>query len=224
MKCMKIMMHIKARKGLLTEKRDCDRIITHSSHRCENKGDVNMPPKQRITRDMILEKSFAMFCKDGMEAVNARSVAKVLNCSTQPIFSYFAGMDDLKNALEQKALETFEATIAGASEGGDPLEESCMAYVRFGEEQPRLLSHLFLRAAKEGNSAFNYELLERLEEAEMQATGLDREKAHELCRCMWVFAHGLAALRAVGKMPFEGDRVRELLKMEREGMVMRLKA
>ena len=57
-----------------------------------------MPPKQRITREMILETSFAMFCRDGMEAVNARSVAKALNCSTQPIFSYFAGMDDLKSA------------------------------------------------------------------------------------------------------------------------------
>ncbi len=183
-----------------------------------------MPPKQRITREMILEKSFAMFCKDGMEAVNARSVAKLLNCSTQPIFSYFAGMDDLKNALEQKALETFEATIAGASEGGDPLEESCLAYVRFGEEQPRLLSHLFLRNTKEGNSAFNYDLLNRLEKAEMEITGLDQEKTHELCRCLWVFAHGLAALRAVGKTAFPSDRVREMIKIEREGLVMRLKA
>ena len=38
-----------------------------------------MPPKQRITREMILERSFTMFCQEGMEAVNARSVAKALN-------------------------------------------------------------------------------------------------------------------------------------------------
>ena len=67
-----------------------------------------MPPKQRITREMILERSFAMFCQEGMAAVNARSVAKALNCSTQPIFSYFSGMDDLKNALDQKAHDVFE--------------------------------------------------------------------------------------------------------------------
>ena len=77
-----------------------------------------MPPKQRITREMILERSFEMFCRDGMDAVNARSVAKALNCSTQPIFSYYAGMDDLKNALENKAKETFEATINSLPQEG----------------------------------------------------------------------------------------------------------
>ena len=51
-----------------------------------------MPPKQRITREMIMERAFDMFCREGMDAVNARSVAKALNCSTQPIFSYYAGM------------------------------------------------------------------------------------------------------------------------------------
>lgn len=183
-----------------------------------------MPPKQRITREMILEKSFAMFCKDGMEAVNARSVAKALNCSTQPIFSYFAGMDDLKKALEQKALETFEATIAAAGEGGDPLEACCLAYVRFAQEQPRLLSHLFLRNAVEGDSDFNGEMFARLEAAEMENGGLDGEQARELCRHMWVFAHGMAALRAVGKVDFSDDRVSEMIRMEREAIVMRLKA
>ena len=73
-----------------------------------------MPPKQRITREMILERSFAMFCQEGMAAVNARSVAKALNCSTQPIFSYFSGMDDLKNALDQKAHDVFERLKAAA--------------------------------------------------------------------------------------------------------------
>ena len=86
-----------------------------------------MPPKQRITREMILERSFAMFSREGMEAVNARSVAKALNCSTQPIFSYFSGMEDLKNALEQKAKETFDFTLTGLIDGGDPIVRICSA-------------------------------------------------------------------------------------------------
>ena len=35
-----------------------------------------MPPKQRITREMILERSFAMFCQEGMAAVNADTIRK----------------------------------------------------------------------------------------------------------------------------------------------------
>ena len=80
-----------------------------------------MPPKQRITREMILESSFAMFCQEGMEVVNARSVAKALNCSTQPIFSYYAGMDDLKTALHEKARALFESRIDQALQGEEPL-------------------------------------------------------------------------------------------------------
>ena len=81
-----------------------------------------MPPKQRITREMILERSFDMFCREGMEAVNARSVAKALNCSTQPIFSYFSGMDDLKTSLEQKAKETFENALKVEEMEGDHIK------------------------------------------------------------------------------------------------------
>ena len=108
-----------------------------------------MPPKQRITREMILERSFTMFCQEGMEAVNARSVAKALNCSTQPIFSYFTGMDDLKNALEMKAKETFEAVLKNYETEGDPLLNACRTYLRFGVEQPRLFAYLFMRPGHE---------------------------------------------------------------------------
>ena len=104
-----------------------------------------MPPKQRITREMILERSFAMFCQEGMAAVNARSVAKALNCSTQPIFSYFSGMDDLKNALDQKAHDAFEQTISEDAKDRNTVESRCSAYVRFATEQPRLFAHMFLR-------------------------------------------------------------------------------
>ena len=80
-----------------------------------------MPPMQRITREMILERSFAMFSREGMEAVNARSVAKALNCSTQPRFSYYAGMEDLKTTLEQKADETFDQALKAGDQANPVL-------------------------------------------------------------------------------------------------------
>ena len=106
-----------------------------------------MPPKQRITREMILERSFTMFCQEGMEAVNARSVAKALNCSTQPIFSYFSGMDDLKGSLDQKAKELFENNLLEAIHGSKTLDHYCAAYVRFAHEQPHLFARMFLNTS-----------------------------------------------------------------------------
>lgn len=159
-----------------------------------------MPPKQRITREMILERSFAMFCQEGMEAVNARSVAKALNCSTQPIFSYFTGMDDLKNALEMKAKETFEAALAEAAKEGDPLENLCQAYVHFGAQQPKLFAYLFMRPGHE----LEYSVLKERESdllvrAEAEYAGMSLERALKLCVDVTIYAHGLATAQAANR-------------------------
>lgn len=156
-----------------------------------------MPPKQRITREMILERSFAMFCQEGMEAVNARSVAKALNCSTQPIFSYFTGMDDLKNALEMKAKETFEAALKNCEQDGEPLLNVCRTYLRFGVEQPCLFAYLFMRPGHElGYSVLKEAENSELVKSEAAYTGISVEAAHRLCIDMTVYAHGLATVQA----------------------------
>ncbi len=166
-----------------------------------------MPPKQRITREMILERSFAMFCQEGMGAVNARSVAKALNCSTQPIFSYFSGMDDLKNALDQKAHDVFEQTVGEETKDCPALEGKCNAYVRFATEQPRLFAHMFLREDN-GVQSFGNELVrEPMIAAEAGEQGLDNEKAKRICEDVLLYAHGLAAMQATGRTNFAKDQV-----------------
>ena len=176
-----------------------------------------MPPKQRITREMILERSFAMFCQEGMAAVNARSVAKALNCSTQPIFSYFSGMDDLKNALDQKAHDVFEQTVSEEAKDCPALEGSSNAYVRFATEQPRLFAHMFLREDG-GMQSFGSELArEPMITAEASEKGLDSEKAKRVCEDVRLYAHGLAAMQATGRTNFTqpqiAQRVHEMHEM-----------
>lgn len=156
-----------------------------------------MPPKQRITREMILERSFTMFCQEGMEAVNARSVAKALNCSTQPIFSYFTGMDDLKNALEMKAKETFELALNNYETEGDPLLNVCRTYLHFGVMQPRLFAYLFMRPGHE----LGYSVIKEAENSELvkrEAEYLDMsvERALRLCVDVTIYTHGLATVQA----------------------------
>ena len=157
-----------------------------------------MPPKQRITREMILERSFAMFCQEG-------SVAKALNCSTQPIFSYFSGMDDLKNALDQKAHDAFEQTISEDAKDGNTVESRCSAYVRFATEQPRLFVHMFLR---ENDQTFGSEVVrEPLVSAETEEKGLDAEKAKQICIALLLYAHGMAAMQATGRTAFTRQQI-----------------
>ena len=174
-----------------------------------------MPPKQRITREMILETSFAMFCRDGMEVVNARSVAKALNCSTQPIFSYFAGMDDLKTALEDKARELFEAGIAVAIESESPLFNGCMAYYSFALNQPNLFRQMFLLKREKcpaNLSAINDALRAKVVVPLAEKTGVDANQVEERCVKLWVFTHGVASLAAMGLLEMSEESVTAMLR------------
>lgn len=174
-----------------------------------------MPPKQRITREMILETSFAMFCRDGMEVVNARSVAKALNCSTQPIFSYFAGMDDLKTALETKARELFEASIAAAIESERPLYNGCMAYFQFAMRQPNLFRQMFLikrDRCPDNLMAINNVLKAKVVIPLSEKTGVDAGQVEERCVKLWVFTHGVASLAAMGLLDMSEETVVGMLR------------
>jgi len=171
-----------------------------------------MPPKQRITREMILERSFEMFCREGMEAVNARSVAKALNCSTQPIFSYFSGMDDLKSSLEQKAKETFENALMVEEMEGDPIVNIGAAYTRFSAEQPCLFTHLFMLNKDDPLYPFmNAEARRDLVQREAEYTGLPFEHAAKLYVQMSIYIHGLAAVRAAHKAEFAPDEMAKMI-------------
>ena len=58
-----------------------------------------MPPKARITQDMILDAAFELVRAEGQEALNVRTLARRLGCSTQPILYNYPTMDALKDAV-----------------------------------------------------------------------------------------------------------------------------
>ena len=172
-----------------------------------------MPPKQRITREMILERSFEMFCREGMGVINARSIAKALNCSTQPIFSYFSGMEDLKSALEQKAKELFENTLKVDDLPGDPLVNICCAYACFAANQPCLFTHLFMINKDDPLYPFmSEEARKELISREAELLEMPNEYAAKVFVQMTVYSHGLAAVRAAHKAEFMPERMEEMIR------------
>ena len=62
-----------------------------------------MPPKIKITKERIVSTAVDIVRMGGEQAINARNIAAVLKCSTQPIFSNFATMEELRLAVVEKA-------------------------------------------------------------------------------------------------------------------------
>ena len=60
-------------------------------------------PKQRITKEMVVDAAFEIARKDGIEKATVKTIAEKLGCSVQPIYSYCKNMDGLKNDVAEKA-------------------------------------------------------------------------------------------------------------------------
>ena len=67
-----------------------------------------MPPKAKITREMILNTVMDITRETGFETVNARSIAGKLHCSTRPLFTCYENMDELKQQFLTFAYEYYE--------------------------------------------------------------------------------------------------------------------
>ena len=57
-----------------------------------------MPPKTRVTAEMIVDAAVEVVRQSGFESINARSVSWQLHCSTQPVMYHFSTIDSLKRA------------------------------------------------------------------------------------------------------------------------------
>ena len=58
-----------------------------------------MPAVKKASRKAILDAAVEVLRDGGFSAINARSVARKLGCSTQPIYLSFQNMAELKAAL-----------------------------------------------------------------------------------------------------------------------------
>ena len=55
-----------------------------------------VPKSTTITQEAIIDTAFEMVRKEGFGVLSARSIAKQIGCSTQPIYCCYKNMGDLK--------------------------------------------------------------------------------------------------------------------------------
>ena len=55
-----------------------------------------MPPKAKITKEMVISAGLTVVRNEGQESLNVRRVAAELNCSTQPIMYHYKTVEELK--------------------------------------------------------------------------------------------------------------------------------
>ena len=165
-----------------------------------------MPPTVRFTRDAVLHAACQLMRREGMEALNARAIAKELGGSTQPIFRLFTNMEDLHRELILYVARQFQAHAeADMAQSDSPYIQLCTTYLLYGRDEPELFKLLFMRdRVSEGqySDQTNFDLVFNI----IKETPLDDETALRFFERTWLFIHGLAVCIATKYIPCQDER------------------
>ena len=180
-----------------------------------------MPPKVRIRKEDIVRTAVEIVRKDGADAVNARSIAASLGCSTQPVFSNFATMDELRLAVVEAADALYEEYILrAAAEGKYPAyKASGMAYIRFAKDEKELFKLLYMRDRSGETIPKEMALTKEMQQIVLNGTGLEEETAMLFHLEMWAFVHGIAAMAATGFLELDQELVSRMLTDAYQGLM-----
>lgn len=165
-----------------------------------------MPPTVRFTRDAVLNAACQLMRRKGIDALNARAIAKELGGSTQPIFRLFTNMEDLHRELILYVTRQFQAHAeADMAQSDSPYIQLCTTYLLYGRDEPELFKLLFMRdRVSEGqySDQTNFDLVFNILKKE---TPLDDETALRFFERTWLFIHGLAVCIATKYIPCQDE-------------------
>ena len=187
-----------------------------------------MPPKPKLNREAILNAALDLVREQGMETVNARNVAKKLNCSTQPIFSHFASMEELKTAVYTEAEQLYNQTMMdGLQNSGAGFLGMGLAYIRFARTEKKLFQLLFMSGAFQqekaaeiaGSTEGDGEIIRMI----AQMAGLNLDQAQRLYSGIWFTTHGISSLIATNGSSMDDAEAARILGDIYRGLLTTLK-
>ena len=178
-----------------------------------------MPAVRKVSREEIVDAALDVMRDGGFSAVNARSVARMLGCSTQPIYFSFQNMDELKAALTERAVQLHERRVRDslrAHQGND----SCygIGFVQCAAEEKQLFRWLYLEDGQPGPHQDDV-LLPEVLGVIAEELGYGEDVARRFHQDMIYYTYGLAILANTGHLPLTETELREAFRREFRALI-----
>ena len=177
-----------------------------------------MPRSVQITKEKILAAAIDILIRDGYYAVNIKSIAKELKCSTQPIAWQYGNMDNMREALTQEA-------VIYANQKMMPTSTNCIeafwqigyAYINLAFDTPNLFRFVYMGESKNYcRGGFNSILTDKgnavLIDKLYQYLDISKEQADMLFQRMLVYTHGIVSLVVAGVLNCTKEQVYSIVK------------
>ena len=181
-----------------------------------------MPAVRKVSKEQIIDAAVDVLRDDGFSAINARSVAKKLGCSTQPIYFSFRNMEELKAALTERAIQMHTQRVRDSMrihEGSDSRYSSYgMGFVKFAAEEKQLFRWLYLEGEQLGpyqNDVLTSEVISVITEEFCY----EEDVARRFHQDMVYFTYGLAILANTDHLHLTEAELREAFRREFRALI-----
>lgn len=167
-------------------------------------------PKQKITKEMVVHAAFELARAEGMEQVMVKNIAKKLNCSVQPIYSYCNNMDGLRNDVAKQAKQFIQEYIAVHIDKKDLFRSTGKAYIQIAKNEPHIFKLFIFQERK------NISSLEELYQSETnpqvaqkiaKELNISIEQAKKLHLNMLIYTIGIGTIFSVTTPGIAADEI-----------------
>lgn len=173
-------------------------------------------PKQRITKEMVVNAAFEIARSDGMEQVMVKNIAEKIGCSVQPIYSYCKNMEGLRQDVTLKVCSFIGEYVKTHIDKDDIFETIGRAYIQLAKEEPHLFKIFILHKR---NSIASLEDLYQSEtnphttEFISKKLGISIGQAKKLHLNMLIYTIGLGTIFSVVTPGISTDEIYEQQEM-----------
>lgn len=177
-----------------------------------------MPPKAKITKENLLQAALEITRESGFAAVNARSLAERLGCSTQPVFTCYKNMEELKAEFLGFAYGYYKQYVSSyaASRASSPALVYPLSYIAFALEETALFRLIFVDEVDLHISDPKHFYDEPDNEARAvqfaAQTGISPERARAVFLDLFLYCHGIAVLAAAKNFTMDGPCAKRMVR------------
>ncbi len=155
-----------------------------------------MPPKPKFTKEMILEAALEIVRSKGWAALSTRNIAKGLNSSIGPIYSFMKSMEAVEVELIRRVYEMLYKSMT-TPRTDDRILDMGLGYIVFARDEKKLFRCLIDEKYSTMRRPFGKKLWEWSSKKYIDDNlynGLTPGEIEQHRKRMVVFSHGLAVM------------------------------
>lgn len=179
-----------------------------------------MPPKNKFTKEQIINASIKLISQEGEQALSARNLAKSLNSSSKVIFGLFKNMDDLLESVYEEMLSNFYLKL------GDALKDESkpgyltvgLAYIRYAMDNTNIFKAL-IYSKRKPRPQISGSYLDMIFKIISEKSHVSIKEAEDIHLKYWIFMHGVVDLIINSNFKLSIEQIEEMLEENYNNLV-----